>query len=297
VVAAEGRAKSLHSTGATAMLVVADPTTFIHGEVTMKRRDFLAASCFAGMASVSGLAQAKEGDASPAKQLFELRHYHLEAGQKAERFAEFLGQVAVPAFNRIGIKPVGVFRIEPEDGTQDPNIYVLIPHCCFESVMTATAKLLADEEYMKAGADVVGCAKNDPAFTRVESSLSLAFDHCPKVEVPTKEDSRVLQLRIYESHNQFKAKKKVHMFNEGGEIDIFRRTGLDPVFFGETLIGTRFPNLTYMLGFDNMEAKEAAWKAFISHPDWKECKSRPEYADTVSNITNIMLRPVAGSQI
>jgi hypothetical protein len=263
----------------------------------MKRRDFLAASCFAGMASMSALASAKDGNASTAKQLFEMRHYHLEAGEKAERFTEFLGQVAVPAFNRIGIKPVGVFRIEPEDGTKDPNLYVLLPHCCFESVMTATAKLLADEEYMKAGADVLHAPKKDPAFVRVESSLSLAFDDCPKVEVPTTKDSRVLQLRIYESHNQFKAKKKVHMFNEGGEIDIFRRTGLNPVMFGETLVGTRFPNLTYMLAFDDMDAKIAGWKAFIAHPDWKECKSRPEYADTVSNITNIMLRPVAGSQI
>jgi len=263
----------------------------------MKRRDFLAASCFAGMASMSGLASAKDSDTATAKQLFELRHYHFDAAEKAKIFAEFLGQVAVPAFNRIGIKPVGVFRIEPEDGSEDPNLYVLLPHCCFESVMTATAKLLDDEEYMKAGAAVVGCAKNDPAFQRVESSLSLAFDHCPKVEVPSTKESRVLQLRIYESHNQFKAKKKVHMFNEGGEIDIFRRTGLNPVFFGETLVGTRLPNLTYMLGFDNREAKEQGWKTFISHPDWKDCKSRPEYADTVSNITNIMLRPVAGSQI
>jgi hypothetical protein len=249
------------------------------------------------MASMSGLASAKDSDASTAKQRIELRHYHLEAGEKAKRFTEFLGQVAVPAFNRIGIKPVGVFRIEPEGGTEDPNIYVLIPHCCFESVMTATAKLLADEEYMKAGTDVLNCLKKDPAFARVESSLSLAFDNCPQVEVPSTKESRVLQLRIYESHNQFKAKKKVHMFNEGGEIDIFRRTGLNPVFFGETLVGTRFPNLTYMLGFDDMEAKLAGWKAFTSHPDWKDCRSRPEYADTVSNITNIMLRPVAGSQI
>jgi hypothetical protein len=106
-----------------------------------------------------------------------------------------------------------------------------------------------------------------------------------------------LQLRIYESHNQYKAKKKVEMFNEGGEIDIFRKTGMNPVFFGETLIGTRFPNLTYMLGFDDMEAKLAAWEAFLAHPDWKECKSRPEYAETVSHITNIMLRPAPGSQI
>jgi len=38
-------------------------------------------------------------------------------------------------------------------------------------------------------------------------------------------------------------------------IAIFRRAGLQPVFFGETLIGAKMPNLTYMLVFENMAAR------------------------------------------
>ena len=159
---------------------------------------------------------------------------------------------------------------------------------------------IADEEFVEAGAAFLDAAIDDPAYVRTESSLMAAFSGMPRVELPEnnlQRRSRLFELRVYESHSLRAHKRKIAMFNEGGEIDIFRRTGLNPVFFGETLVGTRFPNLTYMLGFDNMEAKEKGWKAFISHPDWKDCKSRPEYADTVSNITNIMLRPVAGSQI
>ena len=58
--------------------------------------------------------------------------------------------------------------------------------------------------------------------------------------------SRILELRIYESHSTKAGQKKIEMFNEGGEIAIFRKTGLRPVFFGETLIGPLMPNLTYM---------------------------------------------------
>ena len=266
----------------------------------MKRRAFLAASCVAGMAPLSQLAQAKEGDNAPAKQLIELRKYELEAGDKAKRFTEFLGKVAVPALNRIGIKNVGVFSIEsinkqPQEDNAD--VYVVLPHCCFESVVTATARLLEDEEYLKAGAEVLDCEKSDPAFKRIESSLSLAFDDCPKLEVPSQKESRVLQLRIYESHNQKKAKKKVEMFNEGGESALFRKLGLNPVFFGETLVGTLFPNLTYMLGFDDDAALESAWGTFVKHPEWKRISSLPQYKDTVSRITNIILRPVEGSQV
>ena len=42
--------------------------------------------------------------------------------------------------------------------------------------------------------------------------------------------------------------KKIEMFNTGGELALFREVGMDPVFFGEALLGTRVPNLTYMLG-------------------------------------------------
>jgi len=87
------------------------------------------------------------------------------------------------------------------------------------------------------------------------------------------------------------------MFNEGGEMAVFRDVGMPPVFFGETLVGNKVPNLTYMLGFDDMAAKEAGWKKFLGDPRWDKLKKDPQYKDTVSGITNIMLRPAACSEI
>ena len=40
-----------------------------------------------------------------------------------------------------------------------------------------------------------------------------------------------------------------------GEIGIFRRVGRQPGFFAETLIGTKLPNLTYMVTFENLTAR------------------------------------------
>jgi hypothetical protein len=87
------------------------------------------------------------------------------------------------------------------------------------------------------------------------------------------------------------------MFNTGGEINLFRRTGINPVFFGESIAGSAMPNLTYMVGFDDAEAQKKAWDTFGKHPDWEKMKADPYYADTVSNITNLVLRPSASSQI
>ena len=90
-----------------------------------------------------------------------------------------------------------------------------------------------------------------------------AIEGVPKLEVPAgvaEKKPRIFELRTYESHSKSANKKKIEMFNTG-ELGIFRRTGLQPVFFGETLIGTKMPNLTYMLTFENMAAHDKNWGA------------------------------------
>jgi len=87
------------------------------------------------------------------------------------------------------------------------------------------------------------------------------------------------------------------MFDEGGELPLFRKVGMHPVFFGDTVFGDLMPNLTYMLGFENDEARKAAWGTFVASPEWAGMKDLPMYKDTANTIINVMLRPSPGSQI
>ncbi len=266
----------------------------------MKRRDFFAASAATGLTlGMTGLAAGAEGAGD--KQLYVLNKFSFASPEKLEAYAEFL-KLAVPALNRAGVEPVGVFRLMKEDNPKlelesNPNeLWVLLPHKSLESVITMTERLAEDGAW--AGAEPILMApKDDPAYDRYESSLLLAFDGMPKLDVPSKKDTRVVQLRIYESHSIERHLKKVDMFNNGGEIGIFHKVGLNPVFFGQALIGSQLPNLTYMLEFDDTAAMEEAWKGFRSHPDWKVLSKNEEYKDTVSRITNLVLRPLPASQI
>ena len=260
----------------------------------MKRRDFLAASAAAAAVGISRHTLGAEKITS-AKEYLELRRYEFASAEKREAFEGFLGKAFIPALNRQGIRPVGAFK--NADDKEDFGLWVLIPHKTLESVITCNTKILADPVFVAAGGDIFNCPMNNPAYTRFESSLLLAFDECCKVEVPSTKEGRIFQLRIYESHNTMKAKRKIEMFNAGGEIELFRLMGLNPVFFGESIIGSKMPNLTYMVGFDDADAQKKAWDAFIKHPKWKEMSSDPYYADTVSNITNLVLRPSGSSQI
>ena len=149
----------------------------------------------------------------------------------------------------------------------------------------------------KSRTEYLAVQATDPVYDRVESSLFRAFETMPKVEKPAGKP-QMYNLRIYESHNEAAGQKKIEMFNQG-EIAIFRKVGLNPVFFGEAIAGTRMPNLTYLLAFHDDKARADAWGKFGGDPDWKKLRAIPEYEDKriVSRITNKLLTPTAYSQM
>ena len=257
----------------------------------MNRRHFLAASCAASLGAINNTSIANQGD---KRDFYELKQYILDTEEQRNRIDTFLRDAAIPAYNRIGINPVGVFQ--PTEGFNP--VYVLLRYNSLETFANVTQSLLEDSEFTGKGKDVLDTPSSNPAYKRIESRLMIAFEHMPKLETPTKVETRIFQLRTYESHSVKAGRKKIEMFNTG-EIDIFRKTGLNPVFFGESLVGTLIPNLTYMLAFDDMNQSNANWKKFMSDPDWQKLRAKPEYADReiISNINNTYLRPAPYSQI
>lgn len=240
---------------------------------------------------------AAETEAKSAREFYELRLYHLRQGPMLKRFDEFYRDVALPAWNRAGVNPVGVFDLAI--GPDAPTKYVLLPFKSLTAMAAAGETFEADPEVLKA--DFANVPPTDPAYIRKESSLLLAFAGLPKLEVPNQvaeKKPRLFELRTYEAHSRKANKKKVEMFNVG-EIAIFRRTGLQPVFFGETLIGTKLPNLNYMLVFDDMAARDKNWATFVGDPEWKKLSTTPGYtnAEILTNITNVFLKPTAYSQV
>ena len=266
----------------------------------MKRREFLASSLAASASA--GLAYGEPGGGqgtgpaeTPAREFYELRYYLLRRGPGVDLTHDYLRDAAIPALNRIGIRPVGVFNVLV--GPESPSLYVLVPHPSAESVLTAWEQVRADKEYVERGAGFLNAPASDPAFVRVESQLMAAFATHPRI-TPPPQGPRVFELRTYENATKNANLKKIEMFNSG-EIDIFRKVGFHPVFFGEKLIGPKWPNLTYMLASASVEERDKHWAAFGADPEWKKLSSMPDYSDEkiVSNITNYLLRPAPYSQI
>jgi hypothetical protein len=228
----------------------------------------------------------------------ELRRYQMRNSKSNQvtRTTDFVSQVYVPAARRAGIGPIGVFSavIAPES----PFLLVVSSYPSLAGMQTSMEKLARDPEYVKGLAEFD--ANPDLPYIRIENTLLRCFDTFPSVEkgkAPAT-GTRVFELRTYESDNETTVKRKIKMFGDG-ELAIFRRCGLQPVFFGEALTGPNLPRITYMVGYENMADREKAWAAFGSDPEWQKLKATPGLSDPdiVSNISNAILRPAAGSEI
>ena len=270
----------------------------------MDRRWFLGGSLATSWTLGAGMrnAEAAEGGGAGAadREYYELRTYRLRIGPQKKALDDFLRDAAVPAWNRLGIAPVGVF--ETMLGPETPSLHVLLPHKSPEALVTAGERLSSDAEFQKAAASYMQRPAAEAAYIRYESSLLRAFEGIPRLEVPAAKGTdkpRIFELRVYESPNEVGHVKKIEMFTKLGELAIFRRTGLIPVFFGQTLVGARLPNLAYMLTFESVEAREKAWGVFRVDPEWKKVSSTPGYTDAeiMSGITNVLLRPASYSQV
>ncbi|MGH9378231.1 MAG: NIPSNAP family protein [Terriglobia bacterium] len=270
----------------------------------MRRRDLLAGSLMT--ATVAGLpgflsedARAQDEGSSPSREFYELRRYQLRNGPGSKLVHDYLRDAAIPALNRAGIKPVGVFN--GMVGPENPSTYMLAPYPSLQAIATVARRLASDEEYQSRAADYLNAPATQPAYVRFESFVLEAFETVPRIETPqaaVEKRPRIFELRTYENPSEKANQTKVRMFNTA-EIAIFRRTGLTPVFFGNALVGSHMPHLTYMLTFDSVEDREKKWRVFGSDPAWKKLSTTPGYTDPeiITNITNVFLSPAAYSQI
>ena len=268
----------------------------------MKRRAFLSAGAALSAAPVIGMSGLTENLGNSAvqtgQQYFEWIRYHLHLGSRQGLVAQYYRDVAIPALNRAGINNIGVFNVR--HGINNPTLHVIIPHPSLESIVTVNDNLLNDASFVQAGASFLNAPMNEMAFVSMEKTIMKAFTHLPEIQIPTQKRenrSRIFQVRVYEAPSLTASKRKIQMFNEGGEIAIFKKTGLQPILFGETISGDRMPNLVYILAFDDFSDMSRSWDVFRVDPDWVQLRDDPYYRDTVSRINDWIWTPTAFSQI
>lgn len=243
---------------------------------------------------------AKEPLPAKARQYYELRVYHLASHDQLALVERYVQGAFLPALHQAGIKTVGVFKWLGNDTAAVKKLFVLIPYKSLEQLEKTAGKLRKDPAFAAAGAEYLNVAYNQPAYLRYETILLHAFEYMPQLSTPQLSGpraERVYELRSYEGPSEKIWRNKVQMFNEGGEIALFKRLGFNAVFYGEVVAGSRMPNLMYMTTFENRAARDAHWKTFGSDPEWKRLSGLAEYKNNVSKIDILFLAPTGYSDL
>ncbi len=235
---------------------------------------------------------------SITNQYYQLIEYQ---GVEVDRLGEldaFLEKALIPSLNRMGIENVGALSTEvPVEGKT--SLFLIVPLSGAGQVASVVDALHKDESFLNAGKSYLETNIKKPVYSRMRSELLVAFNCFPKIAVPTQKTAkkdRLFEMRVYESPTEHMGVMKVDMFNSG-EVPIFLDCGIQPVFFGQALVGDRMPNLTYMTVYDNAAQRDECWKKFQSHPDWAKLKVVEKYAGAVSKIHKFNLLPRPYSQL
>ncbi|WP_298300330.1 NIPSNAP family protein [Hydrotalea sp.] len=232
------------------------------------------------------------------KDYYLIKVYHCKSSDQVNMVNDYLEKAYLPALHQHGCEKIGVFTRYDNDTATDKRVYVFIPNTSVKNLLLQDDVLLKDANLQKNGAVYLQAAYNMPPYQRIETIVLRAFkDHplfaLPKLTGPLTE--RIYELRSYEGSNETFYRQKVKMFNEGGEISIFKNLNFNAVFYAEVLSGCHMPDLMYMTTFNNMADRDAHWKAFGDSPAWKTLSALPEYQHTVSTANIYLLHPTGFS--
>ena len=221
-------------------------------------------------------------------EFYQITVYHFKTPAQEATIDEFLQNSLVPALHKKISKTIGVFKPIANDTASEKRIFILIPLNSLQEAASIAPGFAIDGSPAYANAEY-----NNPPYTRIENILLQAFPLQPKMDLPKlsgPKEERIYELRNYESSTEKFYRNKVKMFNEGGEIALFKRLNFNAIFYGEVIAGSRIPNLMYMTSFENKVARDEHWKSFVESPEWKKLVAMPEYQHNMSRLESILMR-------
>lgn len=229
-----------------------------------------------------------------SEEFYQIKTYTFDTEEQVNTTDQYLKEAYLPALKRQGFNNIGVFKPGPAATDTTKEIYLLIPFLSLVQFSIIEDKLAEDQIYQAAGSAYLTAAFDKPAYRRVESTLLKAFEEMPTMRPVAMDGTRadrIYELRSYESATEDLYRKKVDMFNAGGEVALFEQLEFNAVFYAEVISGSKMPNLMYMTSFTDQASRDAHWKSFVDSPKWKELSGLDKYQNTVSHADIMLLYP------
>jgi hypothetical protein len=243
----------------------------------LQRRSFL---------TISGSGLLAQPAARPASDkrtgFYLLEQFFMKHGTQLGRMHEYLGSTqALMAKLHTGPR----IYLEALVAPHMPQIASIIGFSSLDALYSERRKAAESRDLMKA----FEAWENgpEPPYEHLTSWLLQATDYSPEIVLPSQppKTPRIFELRTYHSPS-WRQLKALHERFAGPEIKIFHRVGVHPILYTSTAIGPHMPNLTYLIPFETLAAREKAWEAFGADPEWQ--KVRKESIDRSGQIANVI---------
>jgi hypothetical protein len=228
----------------------------------MNRRQFTGA--LAGIAAAQTARPAAKEDAH----WFLVETFQLRQGDQVARMHDVLkGWLSkTPAGPKLVLEAV----IAPHS----PQLVAILGVANFEDIRTAHTAMTMQ----------TGLGMGEPPFDALNTTVLEATAYSPEIVIKKSETPRYFELRTYHSPTMAQL-IALHQRFAGPEQRVFHRSGIFPLFYSSTVIGANMPNLTYLIPFDSLAAREKAWAAFSADPEW--IKARQESIDKSGQIVSV----------
>lgn len=212
-----------------------------------------------------------------------LETFYLKQGDQVPRMQECFGKITLPALARAGHSGPVVF-LESLVAPHMPQMIAIYGFQSLDEMWSVHTRVNEDPESAKA---FERWEQGEPPFEQQSVALLQAADYSPEVVAPAEppKTQRIFELRQYHSPT-WRQLKALHERFAGPEIRIFHRVGVHPILYTSTVIGPNMPNLTYLIPFDNLAAREKAWDAFGADPEW--IKVRKESIEKYGQISSVI---------
>lgn len=231
------------------------------------------------------LAAARPAGAAGEKRtgFYVLETFYLQQGAQVARMHEYFSKVALPALQRVRHTGAAIY-LESLIAPHMPQMIAIYGFQSLDEMWGVHSRIKQDPELVK---NFEQWDSGDAPFDQQSSVLLEAAAYSPEIAAPAEppKTPRIFELRVYHSPT-WRQLKALHERFAGPEIQIFHRVGVHPLFYSSTLIGPNMPNLTYLIPFENLAAREKAWDAFGADPDW--IKARKESIEKHGQISSVI---------
>ncbi|MDX2150862.1 MAG: NIPSNAP family protein [Bryobacteraceae bacterium] len=231
---------------------------------------------------IGGAAVSSMGQAAPAPRCYRMQTFYLRQGTQLARLHEYLSSSLPNQTPALVLEAIVAAHL--------PQVVLILPNGTLEqAVFTPRGEAVAKWE-----------SGEEAPYEHYSLSILEPTAYSPLLEFPEKrpEKPRIFELRTYHSPT-WRQLAALHERFAGPEIKIFHRVGVHPILYTQTIAGGNMPNLTYVIPFESLAAREKAWDAFAADPEWiKVRKESIERSGQIASINQISLfRPASYSPI